>query len=377
MGIGRQSVAALCIAGLLLQLTSLNPSWSPSIPQYQVGESTTVISSVHYQRIPYVAPATLALGSNTSYDSAIFVGDVLLARNVEALMKRHGTDYPFAYFDPATIAPNPLVVGNFEASIPPIHAPTPTGGMSFSVATSVASVMSGVFDVVSLANNHSFDHGSDGFVHTVTTLEDIDVVPVGNARTVTDTSVEVRRIGDTEVAIIALHALVPLDPTALKKTFSAAKQASDYQIVYVHWGEEYDLMQNQAERDLARSFITLGADLIIGHHPHVTQGVERIDGVLVFYSLGNFLFDQYFSADVQDALVLALEFGESPTVYLEPFTSRHALSQPRPMTPEERWHYLTDVAAHSDPQLQDSLMDGAVPLFPSFATSPKTAMISQ
>ncbi|MDQ5951053.1 MAG: hypothetical protein QG639_330, partial [Patescibacteria group bacterium] len=77
----------------------------------------------------------------------------------------------------------------------------------------------------------------------------------------------------------------------------------DYLIVYTHWGNEY-VQENQVLIDLAHRFVDAGADLIIGSHPHVITGHETYKDAHIYYSLGNFIFDQYFDAEVKKGLVV-------------------------------------------------------------------------
>ncbi|MBM5790029.1 CapA family protein, partial [Candidatus Parcubacteria bacterium] len=73
---------------------------------------------------------------------------------------------------------------------------------------------------------------------------------------------------------------------------NSAKQTHDMVIVSMHWGEEYQPVPEQATVQLAHTLVDAGADVIFGHHPHVLQPVERYKDKLIFYSLGNFVFDQ-------------------------------------------------------------------------------------
>ena len=102
-----------------------------------------------------------------------------------------------------------------------------------------------------------------------------------------------------------------------------------------------------------------GADAIIGHHPHVVQDIQVYQGVPVFYSLGNFVFDQYFSSAVQEGLLLKLTLTEAGANYeLIPTTSIGSRSRPQLMSPYEREHFLTGLATRSAPKLRTQIHSG-------------------
>jgi poly-gamma-glutamate synthesis protein (capsule biosynthesis protein) len=95
-----------------------------------------------------------------------------------------------------------------------------------------------------------------------------------------------------------------IESEALEKKIQESASTSDYLIVNIHWGAEYSHEQNKTQIETAHLLIDAGADLIIGHHPHVVQGIEIYKGKPIFYSLGNFIFDQTFSLDTQQCLAL-------------------------------------------------------------------------
>ncbi len=157
--------------------------------------------------------------------------------------------------------------------------------------------------------------------------------------------------------------------------FSFAEINSDFQIVYVHWGIEYEQESSLAQKKLANRFVEAGADLIIGHHPHVVQEVDYIDGVLVFYSLGNYIFDQYFSDSVQNGLLLHIDLTKNKSISLIPVTSKVNLSQPSYMTTKEHATFLTLLAEKSHLKLKKYIEEGVIPLNINVASSSKIAMI--
>jgi len=98
------------------------------------------------------------------------------------------------------------------------------------------------------------------------------------------------------------------DIEKVKEAINFLKDKTDWVIVNIHWGEEYDLNFNKIQKEIAYQLIDDGADVIIGHHPHVVQEVEVYKGRPIFYSLGNFIFDQMWSEETKKGAVVELTF---------------------------------------------------------------------
>lgn len=312
-------------------------------------------------------------------NSILLVGDVMLARNVEFIMQKEGFDYPYKGLNFNDIAINPYVVGNFESSIPRIHVPTEILKMKFSVnPILLSSAWQAGFTHFSLANNHTLDYGKTDFENTKNELTSVGFKVFGYPSKFSTDSITTLTLENRTVSIIGLHALVQKPSSSeIKNVLNHASKKSDFQIVYVHWGDEYMSKSNEDQKKLAKELVSAGADMIVGHHPHVVQEVELIDGVPVFYSLGNYIFDQYFSTEVQQGLLLHLGFDNQPLIHLIPVTSEHSLSQPTHMNEKETLKFLRELALRSDPSLKDYIQAGVLPLNRSFATSSKMAMINR
>jgi len=292
----------------------------------------------------------------------LFVGDVMLARNVEALMDTYGTYYPFKGLRDM-LESYEAVIGNFEASIPERHIRTPHLGFIFSVTADTAPALFRVgFTHLTLANNHTYDYGEKAYLHTREVLASAGIAVGGNPRTLTSGEVLYHTVDGVRVAIIPINATLGAPPLEQStKMLNEAAQTSDVQIVSVHWGDEYKLVANESQRALARALIDAGADAIIGHHPHVVQNIEEYRGAPIFYSLGNYIFDQYWNTDVQEGLTVAVSFTEDKMRFtLVPITSVDAKSSPRPMNRVERLQFLDTLASRSEPALADSITEGNI-----------------
>jgi poly-gamma-glutamate synthesis protein (capsule biosynthesis protein) len=118
-----------------------------------------------------------------------------------------------------------------------------------------------------------------------------------------------------------------LDEMAASSTLTLARQESDKVIVFMHWGLEYRHMPPDIVREQAHWLIDHGADIVIGGHPHWVQGVEKYEGKPIVYSLGNFIFDQYFSKETQQGLAVVLTLNKEGT-QLDLIPLRSEQSQP-------------------------------------------------
>jgi len=277
--------------------------------------------------------------------NVLFVtGDIMLARHVEYLMEKNGANYPFKNLD-FLQEKDSLVLGNFEASIPEIPKKTPN--YTFNLWANqkfLSGLKEAGFSELSLANNHSFDAGKAGFENTKKSLKEAGFSVFGHPTLFDENSVSFVTLNKKRVALVALHTLftTPNDE-AITEVYTYAKANSDFIITYVHWGVEYNPLASNSQKALAKKLIEAGTNLIIGHHPHVVQGVEFIDNVLVFYSLGNLIFDQYFSPEVQTGLTLKLTFEkEKLKIKLFPVTSIGSLASPRQMTTVEQKTFFSD-----------------------------------
>ena len=313
-----------------------------------------------------------------SHERVMFIGDISLARQVERLNKQYGSGYSF---EQAAFLrqPKQYVFANFEGAIPEIHQPTPNFTFRFSVPLWLAnSLKSSGVTHLSLANNHSFDFGEAGYNETNKQLASLGLLTFGHPTKISTSSVSVVEFAGVRLSVIALHTLfLEPDRTALQDIITYAEAQSDIQAAYIHWGEEYNKVPSKKQRDLAQFLTGAGVDFIIGHHPHVVQAIEVINDAPVLYSLGNFIFDQYFSTAVQEGLVATLLHDEGQ-FYLDllPITSVGTPAQPRIMSAEEGLSLLSELSELSSEAIRSEITAGRIKL-KSLASLPKTAIMTQ
>lgn len=160
---------------------------------------------------------------------------------------------------------------------------------------------------LNLANNHSYDQGRNGLEETINNIIGNNLIPFGYSPTINETSKPISiKVNHLDINIFS-SVILPLENwfhldneitmnnssiDELCVSLNSYKRNNDYNIVYLHWGIEYQDSPTMQQRIDARKLIDSGADLIIGHHPHVIQEIEVYKDKPVFYSIGNFIFDQ-------------------------------------------------------------------------------------
>ncbi|HVO77087.1 MAG TPA: CapA family protein [Candidatus Bathyarchaeia archaeon] len=228
------------------------------------------------------------------------VGDVMLDRGVADAIRLNGLDSIL----PIVAAQLTLADAAFANLECPLASTGPhdPGHLVFRADPgAVAVLLQGGFDVVSLANNHALDAGAAGLIETITHLEDAGIRPVGAARDASHgTDPVFLACKDVRVGFLAFtdidnvgRSQSRLDPdlTKLRAQVAAARGSCDLLVVSFHWGIQDSETPTRRQVDVARAAIDSGADLILGHHPHVLQGAEIYRGRLVLYSMGDFVFD--------------------------------------------------------------------------------------
>lgn len=290
--------------------------------------------------------------------SLLFIGDIMLGRHVEDLMSQYGSDYPFTYIDGLLAEPN-AVVANLEGPVMTQSVHTPSGSFHFSFLASTPKILAEHhIGIVTLANNHTFDFGSAGYNETVSLLDAGGIAHFGHPFAFSDAYVLRKQIQGRKFIFVGFNATNPnFDTQGAQQFIATLPKHDETLIVVVHGGTEYELHSSSYQQQLYRGFIDSGADLVIAHHPHVVEEIEQYKNKLIFYSLGNFIFDQYFSKDVQEMLSVKVTFSDAMTRFqLIPLKSSR--SQPQLMSVPEKNMFLSELAKRSDPNLTQAIEKG-------------------
>ena len=228
-----------------------------------------------------------------------FTGDILLSRNVDLELEKRKTS-PWASLS-ELFRQADLVVGNLEGAVGAREdcLPSSTKAPCFSISEAFIPLLASAgFKALSVENNHSHDLGENGRATTIKALQAYDLVPLSY-----EASPQFFQLSDVTIGMIAIN-LIPgrdggcqkIPSVELRQKLRLARSLANLVVISVHWGSELLDWPNRNQREGAEWLIRHGADIIIGHHPHVVQAPEMIAGKPVFFSLGNHLFDQKYLA---------------------------------------------------------------------------------
>ncbi len=277
--------------------------------------------------------------SHESPITLLAFGDMMLDRHVRTLMDKHGLDYPFEKIRDE-LAGIDFVFVNFEGPIKEFEVPTQKS-ISFRFKPDVVwAVKNAGINIVSIANNHSLDQGWAGRDDTMKFLKQAGIRYFGHPKNSAEGNTHIELIGDKTIAFVGFDdTIFPIDPAYAQNMIEELSLITDYIVVSVHWGREYIHQPTERKKMLGHTFIDAGADVVLGHHPHVVQTMEIYRGKPIFYSLGNFIFDQYFSQDTQEGLGVALIINEDELEFhLLPYTID--VSQPELMEGQAKTQFL-------------------------------------
>jgi poly-gamma-glutamate capsule biosynthesis protein CapA/YwtB (metallophosphatase superfamily) len=231
----------------------------------------------------------------------VAVGDIMLGRVVNSQM-RQKNDFLFPFVKTADyLKTADITFGNLESPFSE-NCPTITTGMTFCADyKAIEGLKYAGFDVLNLANNHVLNYGKEGLNQTLALLNQNKIVPVYQ-------DPQVITIKNSRIGFLGFNLLLDNNEDKILKGVQDLKTKADIVIVSLHWGNEYQTQPPQSQINLAHKIIDSGADLIIGHHPHVIQPTETYKGKLILYSLGNFVFDQPWSEPTKKGLVAKITF---------------------------------------------------------------------
>ncbi len=306
-----------------------------------VGDKGGKNTTSHY--IPYFAKGEPETEKSISL---LFFGDMMLDRNVKnRIDKNEGGDYLFrelAGIENRFFTGMDLVHANLEGPFANYRRET-TKEIAFRFnPTLLPTLKKYNFDIFTLANNHSLDMGHAGFAEGKKNLEEYGFDYYGEQLKVSEDSLLTKEIAGKKIGFIGLNDTnTPINETKVKALIKDTKEKVDYVIINVHWGAEYIPTSQKRSKYLAHLFVDAGADVIIGHHPHVVQEMEIYKDKPIFYSLGNFVFDQYFSIPTQQSIGVGLILkNEDTSVYVFPFEGEE--SQIRQMPYEKGEKFMQD-----------------------------------
>ncbi|MCA9874093.1 MAG: CapA family protein, partial [Anaerolineales bacterium] len=301
-------------AMLPTQRPLLIDGYQPDDPEYPLWDQWSLVGQPGYETA--VADLTAILQRALAPQPVIklaAVGDVNLDRSLGNAINEGHIDYPFLNFAPYLQAAD-LAVGNLETSLGDVGEPQPKNYTFQSPPAAAQTLGRAGFDVVSMANNHAMDYGPESLLQGIGLLNEQGVAVIGaGASDAAARAPFITEAGGLKVAFLG-YVQVPVEvtshfdtaswtatadapglawavPAQITEDVTAVRPQVDLVVVILHSGYEYVIPPSQEQLDAAHAAIDAGADIVIGHHAHILQGVEFYkDGVIV-YGLGNFAFN--------------------------------------------------------------------------------------
>jgi hypothetical protein len=291
----------------------------------------------------------------------LFFGDLMLDRYVGENIRKYGYVYPFLkLFDCGSTTQNCLPIDpslniffqkaevvsvNLEGAVTDKGKHYPPGN-SYDFAFDpklIGNLKKFGINYLSIANNHLSDQGADGISQTAKNLDKLGIAYAGCIDAlVGDCSSRIIEKNGKKISMVSLSMVYKkFDQQKTNQIIKSLDAKSDLVVVNIHWGIEYSHQFSKSQQAVAHQLADSGADLIIGHHPHVVQGMEiyGTKNIPIFYSLGNFIFDQYFSSDTQEELAVGVVFSDGkPKIVLFPMNS--SKSQPAVLAGKAKAEFL-------------------------------------
>lgn len=267
----------------------------------------------------------ISLDKKKSEDSTITlfaVGDIILDRGVEYMVEKHGEgDFKFPFLKIADdLKKADLLFGNLESVISGKGVKVGSIYSFRAEPEAIEGLVFAGFDILSVANNHIFDYGREAMEDNFKRLKEAGIDYVGGGFSEKEVrSGLLRKVKGTKIIFLAYtnkgtkyweaaesrSGIGWLDER-IRDDIKKAKERSDLVIVSLHFGEEYQTKPNEEQKYFAKLAVDSGADLVIGHYPHIIQPIEKYKNSWLAYSLGNFVFDQYFSKETMKGLLLEI-----------------------------------------------------------------------
>jgi poly-gamma-glutamate synthesis protein (capsule biosynthesis protein) len=339
-GLGRRLLlAAFCAAGVSCATPPAPPEPAPDAVSKAV--PSPAVTPAPARKAPAASSAELRIAA---------VGDIMLGGTAAPEMQKFGYDYPFEQTK-NILKQAQIVFGNLEGPLTDAGIAEAAKQYVFrSSPDKVAPALARAgLNVVSLANNHTLDYGHAGLEDTRAALKKAGIRHVGAGRNAAEARQPVYMMADgVTVAFLAYSLTFPEEFWAgpdkpgtafghekhVRADVATARQTADIVVVSFHWGQEGKIELRDYQTQLAHAAIDAGASAVLGHHPHILQGVEQYKHGVILYSLGNFAFGSYSNTATRSAIAL-LTFRDRQWRELKmvPLNVKNAevVFQPRPL----------------------------------------------
>ena len=251
----------------------------------------------------------LARSSGGDTLTIAFTGDILLDRGVRQQIERNGIESIFDARADSVFRCSDMVVGNLECPATALNTPMMKKFVFRAEPEWLEALRAHGFTHLNLANNHTVDQGRRGLVDTWRNVERYGMTAVGVGNTMAEAAQPVllaeypRKVWLIASLQLALEHFpyLPEAPSVNQESIDSMlvricalreEDSTAVILVSLHWGQEHTLEPTPMQRSAARRLIDAGADVLICHHTHTLQTIEQYRGKCIYYSLGNFIFDQ-------------------------------------------------------------------------------------
>ncbi|NQX48093.1 CapA family protein [Paenibacillus tritici] len=305
---------------------------------------------------PQATPAGAASGlvsglpENTSGGTVklSFAGDIIFSGKAGELLQKKGYDYSYSALD-GMFKKDDLTVVNLETPITTRGVGAKNKQFVFKgPPKALDALQSAGVDAVNLANNHTLDQGEEGLLDTLKHLSERGIPHVGAGKNSKEAySAQFFERKGIKIALLGFTRVMPViewkaeagkpglasvyDSAEALRAIAAAKQQADVVVVVVHWGRERMEQYDKTQQAMGHSFIDAGADLVMGGHPHVLQGIEPYKGKWIAYSTGNFIFTRGSVPATWETAVFQAECSKQGQCSLKLKPMDAELAQPVPM----------------------------------------------
>lgn len=307
---------------------------------------------------------TEANGETSPTVTLHFAGDVQFSGKVEQRLEKNGFDFPYQYLG-NLFRKDDLTIANLETPVTTagVGALNKTYVYKSSPKALTALAAAGI-DAVNLANNHILDQGIGGLMDTLKYLDGQGIAHAGAGRNAQEAYAPhyFERKG-IKIALLGAARVIPeanwnagpkqpgvagaYDSAAIVKSIRQARMQADLVVVIAHWGKERAAVLEPHQTELSHAFIDAGADLVIGGHPHVLQGMEQYKGKWIAYSTGNFIFSKSTVPATWDTAIFQATCTRYGACDMKLIPCRAELGQPIPLQGAEASNILQRVAALS------------------------------
>ena len=297
-------------------------------------ETTSEETSINFDELPDEVKESIMyspseqfehIGIRDKQDVFCFAGDIIMAEKPRAAYDKDGIDAIVDKGIRLLFENSDLNIANLECAITDKAVSPDDKEWTFALPTKYVKAIKDVgINLLTLANNHILDFGTDALINTIKVLDENGIFHIGAGENLTEANkVYIKEIEGKRYAFIGASAVIPKD--SWKATDTRAGVANGYDtldictrifklkkyvdkvIVYIHWGKELEIRSGELQQLIGRRMVDAGADLVVGTHAHVVQEIEYYNNVPIVYSLGNFVY----GGTMRDMIILKATFDYS------------------------------------------------------------------